>query len=102
MTIAEKEHKARLAELGCMACRRLFGITDSPVELHHRRSGGWGKGNFMTLFGLCYEHHRGNTGVHGMGTKAFARHYGFDQQDLLDDAFRLLGYSDSGPTATSP
>lgn len=90
---AEADHKARLATLGCMACRRLFSINDGPVELHHRRSGGWGKGDYKTLIPLCYEHHRGDTGVHGLGTKGFAKRYGFDQQDLLDDALQLLGLS---------
>jgi hypothetical protein len=33
--------------------------------------------------GLCVEHHRGNTGIHGMGTKAFERHYNITQKELL-------------------
>jgi hypothetical protein len=33
---------------------------------------------------LCAEHHRGNTGVHGLGTKGFVKHYGITQQELLD------------------
>lgn len=90
MTKAEKAHKSRLAELGCMVCRRIFGPhSPGPVELHHYRGGGWGKGDYMTLIPLCVEHHRGNSGVHGMGTKGFAKHYGFDQSDLLQDALNL-------------
>jgi len=87
---AEKKHKQILADLGCMVCRRLYGIKDSPVELHHLRTGGWGKGDYTTLIPLCVEHHRGNTGVHGLGTKGFVKHYGFDQQDLLNDTKELL------------
>ena len=34
---------------------------------------------------LCPEHHRGRTGVHGLGTKGFAKVYGFDEVDLLAD-----------------
>ena len=83
-------HKQKLASLGCMVCRRLYGITDSPVELHHLRTGGWGKGNYKTLIPLCPEHHRGKTGIHGMGTKAFDREYPFTQQDLLNDTKGLL------------
>lgn len=33
MTNAEKLHKRRLAEIGCMVCRRLWGINDGPVEV---------------------------------------------------------------------
>jgi hypothetical protein len=83
---AEGQHKARLVLMGCMVCRRVFGPHDpGPVELHHLRSGGWGKGNWMTLIPLCPEHHRGPSGVHGLGTKGFAKHYGFNQADLLAD-----------------
>lgn len=85
MSNDEKRHKAAVASLGCAVCWRLYGPHDpGPVELHHLRTGGWGKGNYLTLVGLCVEHHRGATGVHGLGTKGFAKHYGFDQQDLLD------------------
>jgi hypothetical protein len=91
MTKDEKAHKAALSELGCMACRRLFPhLEPGPVELHHLRSGGWGKGDYTTLIPLCVEHHRGNAGVHGMGTKAFPKRYGFDQADMLMDALSLL------------
>jgi hypothetical protein len=90
----EKEHKTKVARLGCMVCRRLFDnlqLIDSPVELHHMRGGrGWGKGDYTTLIPLCLEHHRGNTGVHSLGTKGFVKRYGFSEQELLDDVERML------------
>jgi hypothetical protein len=90
MTRAEHIHKGKLAELGCMACLRLYSQhAPGPVELHHYRSGGWGKGDYKTLIPLCVKHHRGAEGIHGMGTKAFDRHYPFTQADLLADALRL-------------
>ena len=91
MTRDELRHKSALADMGCMVCIRLYGPHDpGPVELHHLRTGGWGKGNYKTLIPLCPEHHRGKTGVHGLGTKGFPAHYGFDQQDLLNDVFEAL------------
>lgn len=93
MTKTEKQHKDKLVNIGCMVCRRVWGINDWPAELHHLRSGGWGKGNYLTLFPLCPSHRRGNEGIHGMGTKAFERHYGFSQQDLLDEAHFLINYT---------
>lgn len=94
MTNAEKAHKNKLVQLGCMACRRLFPCLASAIpELHHLRTGGWGKGDYMTLIPLCYRHHRGADGIHTLGTKAWDKHYsemqGFTQRDLLDDALRL-------------
>lgn len=91
MSNQEKQHKQNLARLGCMVCRRLYGIKSGEVELHHRRKGmGWGKGDYTTLIPLCVEHHRGNTGVHGLGTKGFEKHYGFTEEDLLNDAQEAL------------
>lgn len=85
-------HKDKLAQLGCMVCRRLHGPhTPGPVELHHLRKDGWGKGDYRTLMPLCHEHHQGDTGVHGLGTKGFPARYGFDQEDLLADALALIG-----------
>ena len=92
MTKAELKHKAALACIGCMVCFRLHGNHEpGPVELHHMREGGWGRGNYKTLIPLCPEHHRGKTGIHGLGTKGFVAHYGFTQQDLLDQALGLIG-----------
>ena len=88
----EQRHKDALARLGCAVCWRLHGAHEpGPVELHHLRTGGWGKGNYKTLMPLCVEHHRGATGVHGLGTKGFYKHYGFDQADLLSWALDKLG-----------
>jgi hypothetical protein len=39
---------------------------------------------------LCPQHHRGNTGVHGLGTKGFSKYWGFDEADLLDDVKKLI------------
>jgi hypothetical protein len=92
MTKDELKHKSALASIGCMVCYRLHGWHEpGPVELHHQREGGWGKGKYKTLIPLCIEHHRGKTGIHGMGTKGFVAHYGFTQQDLLDQALGLIG-----------
>lgn len=73
-----------VASLGCALCHHLHGDHEpGPVELHHLRADGWGRGSYLTLMGLCVEHHRGNTGIHGMGTKAFERHYNITQKELL-------------------
>lgn len=80
----EREHKQKVASLGCALCHHIYGDHEpGPVELHHLRAGGWGKGGYKTLMPLCVEHHRGNTGIHGMGTRAFEQHYGITQQELL-------------------
>lgn len=91
-TIAEKRHMGRVAQLGCAVCFRL-GLGETPAELHHPRSGvGMGqRAKHASVIPLCPEHHRGKTGVHGLGVKGFQRSYGFDEADLLSDTKRRLG-----------
>lgn len=84
MTKQEKQHKEKISGLGCAVCFAIHGPHEpGPVELHHIRTGGWGKGDYKTLIPLCVEHHRGSLGVHGLGTKGFSKHYGFGQEELL-------------------
>jgi hypothetical protein len=85
---AQKEHYGKVAQLGCILCVHL-GYGETPCELHHIRHGG--KRDNAPVIGLCPEHHRGNTGVHGMGRKAFARHYCLSEEDLLRKTLKFLG-----------
>ena len=92
MSKAELIHKGKVAALGCAYCNFIHGPhAPGPVELHHLRSGGWGKGDYKTLIPLCPEHHRGITGVHGLGTKAFDRMSGTTQQELLTWTLERIG-----------
>ena len=84
MTKDELKHKNAVAALGCALCHHIYGPHEpAPVELHHLRSGGWGRGDYLTLIPLCSDHHRGNEGVHGLGTKAFTKFHGVSQHELL-------------------
>ena len=92
MTKDEKKHLDSVAQLGCIVCARL-GYGKSPAEIHHPRTKARGiglKASHYDAIPLCPEHHRGQSGVHGMGTKGFAKHYGFDESDLLEATKLLL------------
>jgi hypothetical protein len=90
-TLAEKKHMTKVAELGCMVCLRM-GYQGTPAELHHKRAGtGAGRrSSHFDVIPLCPEHHRGKTGLHGLGTKGFVKHWGYDEDDLLTDVEVLL------------
>jgi hypothetical protein len=90
-TIAERKHMGKVAELGCSVCRRM-GYPGTPAEIHHRRAGKGlsNRSSHMEVIPLCPEHHRGATGLHGLGTKGFAKHWGYDEDDLLKDVAELL------------
>jgi hypothetical protein len=92
-TIAERKYMNRVAELGCAVCRRM-GYEGTPAELHHPRAGtGAGRrASHFDVIPLCPEHHRGKTGLHGLGTKGFPKHWGFTEADLLEDVRSLLGF----------
>ena len=64
-----KKWMERVAEVGCVICREHLGV-ETPAQVHHVAEGSGKRSDFMTV-GLCYEHHQGATGIHGMGTKAF-------------------------------
>ena len=81
-----KRYMREVAEMGCIVCKRM-GYPGTPAELHHPRAGtGAGRrASDWDVIPLCPEHHRGKTGIHGLGTKGFPKHWGFDEQDLLSE-----------------
>ena len=80
----------RVADLGCIVCRRLQ-LGETPAEVHHIRAGtGWGRSSNYETIPLCYRHHRGADGIHALGTKAWARHYG-EEAEMLREVLALLG-----------
>jgi hypothetical protein len=87
----EKKHMSNVADLGCIVCRRM-GYLNSPAEIHHKRAGtGAGRrSSHLNVIPLCPEHHRGNTGLHGLGSKGFVKHYGYDEDDMLKEVALLL------------
>jgi hypothetical protein len=91
MTRSERDHMARVAELGCAICRR-SGHPDTPALVHHLRSGtGLGRASHFDTMPLCHEHHAGNTGIHGMGRRAWERHFGVTEREILDETKKALG-----------
>lgn len=94
MTKDEKAHLARVADLGCMACRKL-GYIGTLAEIHHPRAG-VGKGQRASHYdaiGLCPEHHRGLMhpvvpSIH-LAKRAFIERFG-TEAELLVEVRKLL------------
>ena len=83
-TKAEARHLNRLAGLGCILCRHLQ-LGETPAEIHHIRTGA-GMSMRAPHWGgvpLCAEHHRGASGLHGLGTRGFERRHSLSELDLL-------------------
>ena len=77
-----KQYMNKVAALNCILCRHL-GLGESPACLHHPKTGGM-RASDWDVIPLCYAHHQGPVGVHGLGRKAFERCYGLTERDLLD------------------
>jgi len=95
MTKNEKIAFDKIARLGCILCSEVLGFAGSPAELHHIRRFG-GKRSTSPVIPLCPEHHRGNSGVHGLGAKGFERKWGVTQEGLLEQVNKKLGEETAG------
>ena len=84
----------KIAELGCILCSEVLGIESrSPAELHHVRRYGAVRAT-SPILPLCPEHHRGNSGLHGLGVKRFEREYKISCEELLERVSQKLGKDD--------
>lgn len=73
MTVLEGIYMGRVADLGCVVCRRMsLGVT--PAEIHHIAEGSGLRSDFAVA-PLCPEHHRGKTGFHVLKEQAFCARY---------------------------
>ena len=86
----EKNAYRKIAELGCILCSSILGFEGTPAELHHIRRYGT-KRSTSPVVPLCPEHHRGNTGVHGLGHKGFENKWGVTEEELLERVNQKLG-----------
>lgn len=74
------DHMERVASLGCVLCHHIgYGYT--PAEVHHLFDSA-ARSDFLTA-PLCPEHHRGPSGFHGLGQRAFERTYKLTEAALL-------------------
>ena len=77
MKVTERHHVDRVAALGCCVCKR-FGAASSDrarnMAIHHVAEGS-GERSWFSISRLCWEHHQGAAGLHGVGLRAFVRMY---------------------------
>jgi hypothetical protein len=89
-TAAERAHLNAVGSLPCIVCRRLR-LGESPAEVHHIREGqGRRRASDLETIPLCYPHHRGQDGIHHIGTKAWHRRF-WPERELLQEVLSDLG-----------
>lgn len=97
MASAGRSYILDVKRLPCEICVRMFGVdpepqTDAVSDAHHPRTGvGAGRrSEDENCIALCKEHHQGNTGLHGLGRKAFERAYRVTEEELTESTRRRV------------
>jgi hypothetical protein len=83
-----KRHFDRVANLGCILCKTVLDIKDTPAEIHHVFDTA-DRSDFLVL-PLCPAHHRGKAGFHGLGERKFNMVYGTSETKLLSATIEAL------------
>lgn len=81
---AVEAYQARVRALGCVVCWHLYGkdFRVGPCSLHHPESDRDELSEWMVI-PICYEHHQGVTGIHGLSRRGFERVYKLTEMDLM-------------------
>jgi hypothetical protein len=84
-SLAERHHMEAVASIGCVLCRHLGAPQQSATSLHHVKEGQGlsQRAEHWLTVPLCFDHHQGPNGLHGLGTKGFYTRYKLDEMDLL-------------------
>lgn len=93
MNADEKRHVGKVVALGCILSL-LKGYPDTPAECHHPRTGA-GAGRKSSHYDVIplspYYHRLGNEALHVMGRKAWERHHGVTELELLAKVKEMIG-----------
>ena len=76
-----RDHMQAVASLPCLICLHKLGHANPQVEVHH--IGETGEQTDWATVPLCFEHHRGSTGVHGLHRRGFERMWKVSDVQLL-------------------
>jgi hypothetical protein len=79
----------KLAQIGCILCLHK-GIEDTPAQMHHIIRNGIPRDK-SPVIPLCYEHHQGKTGVHGLRSRGFTKLHGVSEETLLSFLILVMG-----------
>lgn len=82
MGARDPAYLARVRSVGCVLCRHLYGIPDSPAAAHHLFDPSQ-RDDYLTA-ALCQPHHQGPEGFHGLGgERPFRMRYKLGEVELL-------------------
>lgn len=86
--MSTSNYLSRVSDIGCILCKHL-GLGQTPAEIHHVESVRDELSDYAVV-PLCPEHHRCQTGVHGLRRRGFEMRYKLTDVDLLAMTAREL------------
>lgn len=76
-----EDYHARVRAINCIICKQL-GLGPTPAAIHHVESIRDGLSEYAVV-PLCYDHHQGPEGVHGLRRRVFEMRYRLTDVDML-------------------
>lgn len=74
----------RVKGVACVVCAFMGTSQVGPTFAHHAHAGMSNRGGDFTTSALCWDHHQGKNGIHGLGTRGFYNRYKLNEMDLVD------------------
>lgn len=91
MKKAEREHLSKVADLGCIICRK-NGYYGTPAEIHHIKKGVMSKrSTHYETIPLCPYHHRTSNEAYHHDPKGFTEKWGTQEQLLKETNIMIYG-----------
>jgi hypothetical protein len=87
--MSAKDYLERVRSLRCVVCTLMGQIQEGRTYAHHVESVRDGLSDYATV-AVCYDHHQGPNGIHGMSRRAFEMRYKLSDIDLLALTIRAL------------
>jgi len=88
VTAAAKRWIALVLALPCLICE-LMGLLQRGRTYAHHCFDTAHRSDYLTI-PLCWEHHQGGTGFHGLGERAFNARYKTDETHLIAETIRRI------------
>jgi hypothetical protein len=87
--MSKADYLERVKSLPCVVCRIMGTPQEGPTFSHHVESVRDGLSDYASA-ALCYAHHQGPNGIHGLSRRAFEMRYKLTPIDLLALTIRAL------------
>lgn len=91
--MSSKIHLERVHQIPCVVCELMGLKQESETAAHHVESVRDEDSDYGAC-ALCYDHHQGANGVHGLGRRGFVTRYKLTDIDLI--ALTIKGFYKHG------